>query len=164
MIFVTVGSQMPFDRMVMAMDEWAQANPAKQVFAQIGQSQLRPAHMKFCEALSPGEFRAHVASAEIIVAHAGMGSVLTALEYSKTLVLLPRRGDLRETRNDHQLATVRWLAQKRGIEVAMETVDLPEALNRALGAAPTVATVASPPADALVLFLSGYLDQVGRGD
>ncbi len=38
MIFVTVGEQLPFDRLVRAVDEWAAAS-GKEVFAQIGNSE-----------------------------------------------------------------------------------------------------------------------------
>src|SRR6185312_9191493 len=32
-IFVTVGTQLPFDRLIMAVDEWAGAAPGRRVFA-----------------------------------------------------------------------------------------------------------------------------------
>ena len=45
-------------------------------------------------------------AAAAIVAHAGMGTILTALETGKRLLVMPRRAALGEHRNDHQLATV----------------------------------------------------------
>ena len=45
-----------------------------------------------------------------IVAHAGMGTILTALEIGKPLLVMPRRAALGEHRNDHQLATARRFA------------------------------------------------------
>ena len=38
MIFVTVGSQLPFDRLVRAVDDWAAGNGGAAAFAQIGAS------------------------------------------------------------------------------------------------------------------------------
>jgi hypothetical protein len=35
-IFVTIGSMFPFDRMIRVMDEWASKNANQDVFAQIG--------------------------------------------------------------------------------------------------------------------------------
>ena len=154
---------MPFDRLVQAMDLWAGQHPECKVLAQIGISSLQPKNIEYFTALTPAEFRARVAQAEIIVAHAGMGSVLTALEYSKPLVLLPRRGDLRETRNDHQLATARWLAQKPGIRVAMEVGDLPAAIAAALDGSADLAGVAPPTPSALIDYLRHYLDDVAAG-
>jgi UDP-N-acetylglucosamine transferase subunit ALG13 len=134
-IFVTVGSQMPFDRLVAAVDLWAEnTQPAADIFAQIGDSQYRPRALRYTKSLSPAEFSQTVAQADVIVAHAGMGSVLTGMELGKPLVLMPRRGDLQETRNDHQIATAHWLAQRPGIFVAEGEADLPAALAAALAA------------------------------
>lgn len=136
MIFVTVGTQLGFDRLITAMDDWTAAqNGAVDVLAQIGESQLKPKAMRWSQSISPTEFNAAVAEAEIIVAHAGMGSVLTALELGKPLVLMPRRADLKEHRNDHQLATARWLVSRDGIFVAQDEHELPRVLSAARAAA-----------------------------
>ncbi len=109
MIFVTVGSQMPFDRLVRAVDEWAAARGRSDVFAQIGPTDWRPAHIAWETFIEPAEFRRRMETADVIVAHAGMGSILTALELGKPILVMPRQGALRETRNDHQLATaLKW--------------------------------------------------------
>ena len=35
MIFATVGTQLPFDRLIAAVDRWAGTRPGREVFAQI---------------------------------------------------------------------------------------------------------------------------------
>lgn len=132
MIFATVGSQMPFDRLMEALDKWAgKSTQSMPILAQTGATKFRPKNMRAVESLSPAEFRDAVQAATVIVAHAGMGSVLTALEFGKPLVVLPRLGSKQETRNDHQVATARWLATKPGIFVAMDDAELEGAINRA---------------------------------
>lgn len=132
MIFVTVGSQMPFDRLIAGVAAWAAGkDQAPDVLAQVGDTELHPAELRTVHSLSPEEFSIAVSEAEVIIAHAGMGSVLTAMEFGKPLVVLPRKGALRETRNDHQIATARWLAKKGGVFVAMEDADLADAIDRA---------------------------------
>lgn len=118
MIFVTVGGQLPFDRLVHAVDAWAASEGRGDVFAQIGGSEHPPEHIEWARFLSPPDFRQKAASADTIVAHAGMGSILTALELQKPIVVMPRRAGLGEHRNDHQLATVRHLGTDVGIVVA----------------------------------------------
>ena len=57
MIFVTVGGQMPFDRLVSVVDRWAAETGRDDVFAQIGSSELKPANIETAPFLSPEDFR-----------------------------------------------------------------------------------------------------------
>ncbi len=129
MIFVTVGGQIPFDRLIRAVDDWAGVSGRSDVFAQIGPTDYQPKNLQYADFLSPDEFREKVQSAELTVAHAGMGSILTALELSRPILVLPRRGHLRETRNDHQYGTAMRLKERGLIEVAMDTEELTERLD-----------------------------------
>lgn len=119
MIFVTVGSQMPFDRLIRVVDEWALSSGVE-VVAQVGQSSLTTKALVRHESLQPQVFAEYVRKCELLVGHAGMGTVLLGHEYRKPMVLMPRRGDLQETRNDHQTATLKWLANKPGIYAAFD--------------------------------------------
>ncbi|WP_374692420.1 glycosyltransferase [Accumulibacter sp.] len=132
MIFVTVGSQMPFDRLILSTDRWLRAHPSAKVVAQIGDSKLGPMAMETCRILPPKQFTALLSEAEIVVSHAGMGTIITAAEFHKPLVLLARRGSLRETRNDHQVATANRLRGKPGIFVAESESEIPDAISCAL--------------------------------
>jgi UDP-N-acetylglucosamine transferase subunit ALG13 len=120
MIFVTVGGQLPFDRLVHAVDRWAVQHTRADVFAQIGHSSRPPAHIQWNCFLSPDEFEAKALEAEVIVAHAGMGSILTAFELGKPIIVMPRRAYLGEHRNDHQWATVKNLGHHAGVTAVFE--------------------------------------------
>ncbi len=131
MIFVTVGAQMPFDRLIAAVDRWArQTSRGEDVFAQVGDHIYRPSHIRYTKQLEPQAFRAKVESADLLVAHAGMGSILTALELGKPILVMPRRGDLKETRNDHQVATAKKLGAFGRVNVAMDEAELLEKLDQ----------------------------------
>lgn len=121
MIFVTIGSAFPFDRLIRAMDNWAaETGRGAECFAQIGKGSYRPSHMDWCESLPEAEFAAAVQRASLIVSHAGMGSVITAMRFATPIVILPRRFDTGEHTTDHQMATARWLEGKEGVFVAWE--------------------------------------------
>lgn len=125
MIFVAVGTQGSFDRMIRTVDSWAAAAQRSDVFAQIGTgAAYRPAHIRYVESLSPDAFRQACLDADLIVAHAGMGTIITALEMGKPVVVLPRIEALGETRNDHQMATAAQFAARRQIHVAMNEEEL----------------------------------------
>ena len=124
MIFVTVGSELPFDRLLNVVDKWA-ATTQKKVVAQVGSTQHPPKNiMKWDQFISQTEFLDHIVHSDVIVAHAGMGSILMAMQNQKPIIIMPRRAKYRETRNDHQVATANKLNGISGIYVAMDEVEL----------------------------------------
>ena len=155
MIFVTVGSQMPFDRLVKAVDEWV-GQSSREVLAQIGDSQLQPKHMRYVHSMPPSEYVDCVRRAELVVAHAGMGSIITALEFGKPILIMPRRGSLNETRNEHQMATARQFAGKTGIYVAMDERELCQILDD-WSHAPHSEPIASMASDGLLQGVRAFL-------
>ncbi|MBN8486321.1 MAG: glycosyl transferase family 28 [Burkholderiales bacterium] len=160
MIFVTVGTQLGFDRLVNAVDAWAAANPQHQVYAQIGPSQA-PKAIPYSAFLAPAEADEKMQQANLIVAHAGMGSILTALRLGKPILVLPRRHAQGEHRNDHQMATAKWLSNRPGITVAWDERELMAKLDdpAVFAPAPTLAAQASGP---LIDRLAAYLNPAHR--
>jgi len=146
MIFVTVGHQMPFDRMIEAIDAWAIEHDRDDVFAQIGDGQYIPKKIEWVKTLDPSEFKARMEQAEAIVAHAGMGSILTAMELGKPILVMPRTAAKMETRNDHQIATAERFKEMGRVAVAMDEHKLPEMLDQVsnLTAGGVISSHASP--------------------
>lgn len=146
MILVTVGGQLPFDRLVRAVDDWAGASGRRDVFAQVGASDYHPQHLASAPFLSPEEFRERFAAASAIVSHAGMGTVIGALEAGKPILIMPRRAELHEQRNDHQLATAERLRGRPGVCVAMDEDELRSRLATidTLSGAERISASASP--------------------
>ena len=117
MIFVTVGSQMPFDRLIRTVDDWAGRRQTPRLFAQIAGGDYVPRHMQWQRFISPAEYRRRIFESELIIAHAGMGTVLTALEFGRPLLVMPRRGGFGETRNDHQVAASSAIASHASVQL-----------------------------------------------
>jgi UDP-N-acetylglucosamine transferase subunit ALG13 len=128
-LFVTVGYQMSFDRLVIAVDEWAANRQKTDVFAQIGPTGTAPTHVDWVRFLEPNDFQRRIEECDAVVAHAGMGSILMALQYGKPILVIPRKGALKETRNDHQIATANRFAIGGHILVAMDEAQLPDKLD-----------------------------------
>ena len=120
MIFVTVGAQMPFDRLIEWVDAWAVAEGRSDVVAQIGPSELQPERVRVLPFMDPPTFRQTMAESSCVVAHAGMGTILSALELGKPILVVPRLGSRAETRNDHQVATARRFSED-GLVLCAET-------------------------------------------
>lgn len=123
MILLTVGTQLPFDRLVDIVDRVA-PDTGEEVFGQIGKSTLSPRNFTFQENLPPRDFESKITSARVLVSHAGIGSILTARKYNKPIILFPRLAAHNEHRNDHQLATCAQLKTQAGIYVATDEGEL----------------------------------------
>ena len=128
-IFVTVGTDQHFDRMVKIIDQWAANNPSQEIFAQIGETNYQPSHIKYSKFLAPKGFVEHVKSASLIIAHAGMGTILTALKHQKPILVMPKLANLSEHRNEHQTATAKYLSDQGKINVAFNEHSLVEKLH-----------------------------------
>ena len=146
MIFVTVGSMLPFDRMIRMMDDWTFQHPGQEVFAQIGGGRFEPTHMRWQRIISPNEYKKVVRSCRLIIAHAGTGSVFTASEFCKPIVLIPRRAAQKEHTTDHQLDTAKWLENKPGIFIAWSEDELARAIEAAEQAAGNLQSLIPPSA------------------
>lgn len=124
---------MPFDRLVKAVDQWAFDRARGDVFAQIGPTDFRPSNVQWTNFLGPEDFKRRFEAAQVIVAHAGTGSIITALQLGKPILVMPRRAALRETRNDHQVATAEQFRRFKSVVVAWDEKDLVARLEQIEG-------------------------------
>jgi UDP-N-acetylglucosamine transferase subunit ALG13 len=127
-IFVTVGDQLPFDRLIRTVDDWA-AGSGKKIFAQTGRSDWKPVNVNYKEFLAPEEFKKKILMAELVVAHAGMGTIISTLELGRPILVMPRQSVLGEVRNDHQFATAKRFVALNYVSVALDEAELKARLD-----------------------------------
>ncbi len=106
--------QMPFDRLCQTVDKWAASRTEQDIFMQIGSTTWRPQHTDYVQMLDPNGYANRIKESSILVMHAGIGSILAAMQYEKPIIVMPRRAKLKETRNDHQVATARMFTKLGG--------------------------------------------------
>ena len=133
MIFLTVGSQLPFDRLTREVDKWSGQHPSHRVVGQVGVGGYVPVNFDAVATMPPEEYQRMFDAATLVVGHAGMGTIIAALEAHKPLLMLPRLGALRESRNDNQVGTARHFARFGLFEVINEEAAIGHALDRMLG-------------------------------
>jgi UDP-N-acetylglucosamine transferase subunit ALG13 len=131
-IFVTVGSQLGFDRMTAAVAEWARGRGRTDLFFQTGATVVDLRGFASEPLLSAAEIARLYDEADLVVAHAGTGSLIECLLRGKPIIVLPRSAALHETRNDHQFATARRFAERAGVHVAWNEAELAPLLDRAM--------------------------------
>lgn len=124
MIFVTIGTQEPFDRLIETMDRIS-LKVGIEVVAQVStRSKLKVENMKTLDFIAPADFDKLFNEAQLIVAHAGMGTIISALVNKKPLIVLAREKKLMEHRSDHQIATAKYLEELGYLNVAKDIEDL----------------------------------------
>ena len=128
MILATVGTQLPFPRLIGILDELA-PSLKERVVAQIGDNPESPRNIEHYRTMEPRQFEDLFRQADRIVAHAGIGTVLAAKKHGRPIIIFPRRAAMGEHRNDHQVATAKQLEQRRGVYIAHDR-DALEALLR----------------------------------
>lgn len=128
MIFVIAGTQEPFDRMIRTIDEWA-LEQDHMIFGQIADAKYKPKHFSFVDFILPIEFNENFMKADVIISHAGMGTIIMALEHQKPILVMPRLAKFGEHRNDHQLATAQGFEKLGLINVAYNENELLQKLE-----------------------------------
>ncbi|GGM86331.1 glucosyl transferase [Dyadobacter beijingensis] len=160
MIFVTIGTQAPFDRLIKAIDEIAPQLNGERVVAQVFESSYQVKNLETVGFLSPDEFNTYFDEARLVVAHAGMGTIISALTQAKPLLILPRLASMGEHRNDHQIATAKKMQDLGYVQVAFDEQELVSKLLKmsaganGSAASPQIRKVAS---DTLISSVRGYI-------
>lgn len=146
-VVVSLGTIRPygFDRLVRRL--LAVLPPEAQVLWQTGATEVPHLVPEARPHVDGPELEAAIAAADVVIAHAGTGTALTAFELGRCPVLVPRRSAYGEHVDDHQVETAAALAD-RGLAVQAEADELTFAhLLEAAGR--TVARRADVPALAL---------------
>ena len=77
------------------------------------------------------EFETRIKEAEILILHAGAGSLIHAIQAGKIPIVMPRRAVYKEHVDDHQVELAERLAQENKLVLVMESEDLKQAVAKA---------------------------------
>lgn len=131
--FVSVGNAtQPFTRMLDAVCEIAAQLP-QPVFVQYGAAQVFD--RTICSGvafLDMDEFARRVQDAELLILHAGAGSVIHAVRAGKIPVVIPRLPIYGELVDDHQMEFSRELEKLGKVFVAHDAATLIKAIELAI--------------------------------
>jgi len=85
--------------------------------------------MEWAETVDRDSFAEKVRQAWGLVAHAGTGTIFTALAAGKPLLVMPRLSRLREHVNDHQVHTAERFGAMGHVLVAWDETEIPAKLQ-----------------------------------
>jgi UDP-N-acetylglucosamine transferase subunit ALG13 len=148
-LFVTVGTDHhPFDRLVTWADNWARGHPEAGVTVQFGYG-TAPAIAQGLASLPSAAVRPWMAAADVVITQGGPGGIIDARAVGRLPIVVPRRHDLGEHVDNHQVAFATHLAETGRIALAgdEETFRLLIAIAIADPAAFRVEPEDSPTAD-----------------
>lgn len=114
MIFITLGTQkFQFNRLLEYIDnEIKKNNITEKVFAQIGNSTYVPRNYEYKKFLDKEEFEDILCSADIVITHAGVGTILSSVRHEKKTVVVPRLKKYGEHVDNHQLQIAETFSEK----------------------------------------------------
>ncbi|PEZ45480.1 capsular biosynthesis protein CpsG [Priestia megaterium] len=104
---VTIGSMVEkkFTRLFHIIDELCEENvlDGSQLIAQSGFDNYIPRNFKAFDMLADEEFKKLIGESDLIITHAGTGTVTACLKRNKKVIVFPRMAKYDEHYDDHQL-------------------------------------------------------------
>lgn len=109
MIFVTLGTQdKSFTRLLQAIDREIEKGTIKEkVIVQAGYTKYESKNMEIFDLMSQDKFEELVDQCDLLITHAGVGSILTAIKKGKKVIGAARLKKYKEHTNDHQKQIVK---------------------------------------------------------
>jgi len=123
LIFVVTGTQKSFDRLHTLIVEWLKQNPTQEIIFQ-GKVATPFENIKYVNNVDIEEFEGLIKTADLIITHAGIGTILNCLEFNKPMIIFPRFADYDEHRNNHQIDTCDFLKESGNYSIAYGKIDL----------------------------------------
>jgi len=129
LIFLTVGTQKPFDRLVKVVDEWASSQSSCKIIGQIGNSSYEPRNMSWDKRITLKRYNEYLKSADLVISHLGTGTVLSCIKLNIPIIAMPRLAKYGEHRNDHQMNGIKIFLNYPNVNVVESEKDLLTILN-----------------------------------
>ncbi len=127
MIFVTVGThEQQFNRLVKYIDELKGSGKLEDdVIIQTGFSTYEPKNCEWSKFYAYTQMSELINRARIVITHGGPSSFIAPLQVGKIPIVVPRRAELDEHVNDHQVTFCEAVANRQGnILLVKDIVDL----------------------------------------
>ena len=119
-----------FDRLMQAILQ-ADFTKDNEVYVQTGYTKGMFAGIQYQEYYKEEELVNQIQEADLIISHAGVGSIVMALKEHKKVLVVPRLGKYKEQNNDHQLQIMERFAQAGYILPVVDEHDLDAAVQKA---------------------------------
>lgn len=130
MIFVTLGTQdKTFPRLLKAVEK---LKTNEQIVMQIGSTEFntKKKNIKIFKYLSLDEFNNYMTKADVVITHAGVGTIIHGLKLHKKMIVAPRLKKYKEHVNDHQTQILKTFSDSEYILPLYDFEDLEKLLKK----------------------------------
>lgn len=126
--FISVGNaKQHFSRLLTSIDALADILPHP-ILVQSGHTPFKSSVCDVVDFIAMDDFTQYVSQAEILILHAGAGSLLHAMKAQKYPIVVPRKAQFNEHVNDHQVAFANMLQTEGKAMMVEDTSKLREAI------------------------------------
>jgi UDP-N-acetylglucosamine transferase subunit ALG13 len=121
-IFVTVGTT-SFNSLIRFIDESFDKKQYEIIF-QIAEGKFHPENFQYFK--FSGNIEQYYTDCDIVITHAGAGSIYRLLELKKKIIIVPNL----ERIDKHQIEIAEYMKEKEHALVCMELIELQSVINR----------------------------------
>ncbi|WP_347862214.1 PssE/Cps14G family polysaccharide biosynthesis glycosyltransferase [Salimicrobium sp. PL1-032A] len=132
MIFVILGThELPFERLLTEVEKLKASGVIEEdIVVQNGHTPYESEHMTFRPFVSYEDMDRMFDDSDLIITHAGTGSVTTALKKGKRVIAVARLKEYGEHNDDHQLELVRVFEEQGYILSWDDTKELEDVIHQ----------------------------------
>lgn len=131
MILVILGTQdKPFQRLLEAVNTAVEVGAIQdRIIVQAGTTVYTSKHMEIFDLLPMDQFDQFLSQADLVITHAGVGSIVSALKLGKTVIAAARSAQLGEHANDHQMEILEEFSKEGYILPLLNFDELPQVIE-----------------------------------
>ena len=132
MILVTLGTQdKEFTRLLKEIDKLISKKIIKdEVIVQAGYTKYESKNMKVFDYVDSDVFNNYVEKADLIICHAGVGTIFDCIKKNKKVIVVPRLAKFNEHNNDHQLEITKEFEKKGYVLSVYDIKDLEKVIDK----------------------------------
>lgn len=131
MILVLLGTQHnEFTRLIQEVENCIKNKIINdKVIVQAGFTKYQSDKMEIFDMISKEELEKYMSSANLVITHGGVGSIIMALEKRKKVIAVPRLHEYGEHVNNHQRQIINVFSEKNYLIGIQNVEDLPKAIK-----------------------------------
>lgn len=133
MILIVLGTQkFQLNRLLEKMDELVANGTIKdEVYAQVGYSDYIPQHYDHTRFVDKELFEKKISECDILLAHSGVGTIISGLSHHKPVIVFPRLSKYNEHVDDHQLEIAKSFSEQNFVLTCDNADSLVDMIDKA---------------------------------